>query len=113
MQTKQVIQTKVTEHYFEFANRKYFKENAHNVQLGSYGEKKDPIGARAYIDVQSKVKADALAGKVKFNTTADINWTETKSGNIAVNGNVPFFGLNGKAALSTTYEKAKTARLKL
>ena len=89
------------------------KEDAHIVQLGYYGEKKDSAGARAYLDVQAKVKAEALESKVKFNTTAQIDWSETKSGNITMNGQVLFFALNVKAALSTTYEKAKTARLKL
>ena len=38
------METKVTEHYFKYGGNQYFRENAHNVDLASYGEKKDPVG---------------------------------------------------------------------
>ncbi|MBM4255171.1 MAG: hypothetical protein FJ147_04655 [Deltaproteobacteria bacterium] len=57
--------TKVTEHYLEFGGMKYFRENAHNVEMCSYGEKKDPIGPRVYLDVQNKIKPEYLEGRVR------------------------------------------------
>jgi hypothetical protein len=107
------METKITKHFFEYGGNKYFRENAHNVDLGSYGEKKDPVGARAYLDVQSNVKSEHLASRVKYNTTVDINWNQTNKGDVEVNGFLKFFGLGANAAVSGSFEKAKSANLKL
>lgn len=113
MQTKTVLLAKITDNYFEFNNRKYFRENAHNMQLGTFGEKKDPIGSRAYVDVESKVSAEHIASRMKYVTTAELDWTQVSSGNVGLNGHMPLFGLDGKMAVSTSYEKGKAAKVKL
>jgi hypothetical protein len=107
------METKVTEHYFKYGGNQYFRENAHNVDLASYGEKKDPVGATAYLDVQNKVKAEDVAKRAKYNTTAEIDWNQTSKVDVGANGFLKFFGLGGEAAVSTSYEKAKSAKLKL
>lgn len=56
--------TNLTENYFEYGVHKYFRGNAHLVELGTYGEKKDPIGAKAYIDPQNYVLPAHLVGRV-------------------------------------------------
>lgn len=113
MQAKSIIAPKFTTHYFEYDNMKYFRENAHVVECGSYGEKKDPIGARAYLDVRAKIKADALAGNIKFVTAVDINWQETTTGEAGLSAFLPVFGLNGSAAVQTSFEKAKSGKTKV
>ncbi len=105
--------TKVTEHYLEFGGMKYFRENAHNVEMASYGEKKDPIGSRAYIDVQNKVKTEHLESRVKFNTRTTINWSETTKAEVEAEGVFKFFGLGKAVAVNGSYEKAKDAKLEL
>jgi hypothetical protein len=107
------METKITEHFFEYGGAKYFRENAHNVDLGSYGEKKDPVGARAYLDVQSNVKSEHLASRVKYNTTAVVNWNKTTKGEVQVNGSLKYFGIGAKTAVSGSFEKVKSANLKL
>ena len=107
------METKVTEHYFKFGGDKYFRQNAHNVDIGSYGEKKDPVGANAYLDVQAKVKADYLASRVRYNTTADIDWGQTTKGEVEAEGALKFFGIGGEAAVNASYEKIKSAKLKV
>ena len=113
MQAKTIIAPKFTKHFLEHDNMKYFRENAHVVELGSYGEKKDPVGARAYLDVRSKIKFDALAGNVKFVTSVDINWQEVTSGDAGISGFLPVFGLKASAAAQTSLEKVKTGKVKL
>lgn len=39
-----------SKHYFEYDNSKYFRDNANNILLCSFGEKKDPIGPAAHLD---------------------------------------------------------------
>jgi hypothetical protein len=107
------METKITDHYFQFNGGKYFRENSHNVKIGSYGGKKDPIGSRAYIDVQNDVAVDNLAKRVQYNTTAAIDWNQASKGDVEAEGFVKFFSLDGKVAVSGSYEKAKSARLKL
>lgn len=104
---------KITDNVFEFGNQKYFRGNAHLIQMGTYGEKKDPIGARSYVDPQSKVQSEILAGRVKPGTIATIEWGETTQASFSINGPIKYFGLNGKVGVDGTYEKAKTAHLKL
>lgn len=105
--------TKVTEHYLEFGGMKYFRENAHNVEMCSYGEKKDPLGPRAYLDVQNKIKSEHLEGRVKFNTRTGINWNETTKAEVEAQGVFKFFGLGKDVAVNGSYEKAKEAKLEL
>ena len=52
--------TNLTENYFEYDNQKYFRGNAHLVEMGTYGKKKDPIDPKVYLDPQNKVKREHL-----------------------------------------------------
>jgi hypothetical protein len=105
--------TKITDEYFEFGVHKYFRGNAHLIQIATYGEKKDPVGPRAYLDPQSKVQSEHLEGRVKGGTVATVDWGQTSRADVEVNGLLKFFGLNGKIDASGDYEKVKSARLKL
>jgi hypothetical protein len=105
--------TKITDNYFEFGNQKYFRGNAHLVQIGTHGEKKDPIGARAYLDPQSMVRSEYLDSRVQTGTVATVDWGQTTKATVEVNGLLKFFGLNGKIDTKGTYEMAKNAHLKL
>ena len=105
--------TKITDNYFEFGNQKYFRVNAHLVQVGTYGKKKDPLGARAYLDPQSKVQSKYLEGRVQTGPVATVDWGQTTKAAMEVNGLLTFFGLNGKIDTNGTYEKVKNAHLKL
>ena len=105
--------TKITDNYFEFGNQKYFRGNAHLVQPGTYGEKKDPVGPRAYLDPQNKVQAEYLASRIQHGTIATVDWSEADKPTVEVNGLLTFFGLNGKIDANGTYEKVKNANLRL
>jgi hypothetical protein len=113
MQAKSILEPKFTQHFFEYDNMKFFRENAFSVQLGSYGEKKDPAGARAYLDVHAKVKTETVAEYVRYTTAVDIDWNQVSSGLITANGYLPVFGMSGKAAAQMTFGTAKSARVKL
>jgi hypothetical protein len=107
------MSTKITDNYFEFGNLKYFRGNAHLMKIGTFGQKKDPAGAKSYIDPHGNVKAEHLASRIKTGTTVDINWNETSKAAFEENGVIRFFGVNGEIESNGTYEKAKSADLKL
>jgi len=107
------METKITEQYFQYETNKYFRGNAHSLQLGSFGEKKDLIGAKAYLDVQDAIKPIYLASRVKYNTTTKIDWSQTNKTEVEAEGAFKFFGININAAVDGTYDKAKTAKLEL
>lgn len=104
---------KITEDYFEYGSLKYFRGNAHLVEIGTYGEKKDPVGPKAYIDPESKVQRGLLVNRVNKGKPVAVDWGQTTKAAVEVNGPVSVFGLKVNAAVSFTYEKLKTANLKL
>jgi len=105
--------TKITEHCFEFGAMKYFRGNAHLVEIGTYGEKKDPIGAKAYLDTEGTVKREYLAPHVEKGKPVGVAWEQTTKAELEVNGPIPVFGLNLNVAAGFGYDKVKTANLKL
>jgi hypothetical protein len=50
---------------------------------------------------------------VEFATEVSIDWEETTRGDVEVNGGLSYFAVNGQAAVSGSYEKAKSAKLRL
>lgn len=107
------METKITKDYFQFGVNKYFRGNAHLVEIGTFGEKKDPIGPKAYLDPQAKVASDHLASRVEYTTRAIVDWNEVSKGDLEVGADLKFFGLGKKAAASFGFEKGKEAKLEL
>ena len=113
MQARAILEPKFTEHYFEYDNMKFFRENAFAVEPCSFGEKKDPVGARAYLDVHGRVKPETTARYLKYTTTISVNWNEVSEKVISANGYLPVFGMDGKAAVTLSFSKAKAGKIKL
>jgi hypothetical protein len=107
------VDTRITKYRFETGGMSYFRGNAHLVELGTYGEKKDPIGAKAYVDPQSKVKAETLATRVKIGKPVKIDWNEVSKADLEAEGVLKFFSLGKKGTASFTHEQARTAKLEL
>ena len=107
------MESKITKHYFEYAGNKYFRGNAYAVDLAAFGEKKDPVGAKAHIDVQGHVAAKNLEGCVRNTTTAKVDWSQFSQADVEAEGALKIFGVKGKAAVSGNYEQARSARLEL
>lgn len=105
--------TNITEHCFEFGAMKYFRGNAHLVEIGTYGEKKDPIGAKAYLDTEGTVKREYLAPRVDKGRPVGVAWEQTTKAELEVNGLVPVFGLNISVAGTYDHGEVKAADLKL
>ncbi len=104
---------KITTHYFEFGANKYFRGNAHLVEPGTFGEKKDPIGSKAYIEPAGTVKASHLEGRLKFNTRVKIDWDSVSSAELQTGAQLRYLSLGVDGALAFDYSKAKAAKLEL
>jgi hypothetical protein len=107
------MESKITEHYFEYETMKYFRGNAHRVGIGTFGDKKDPIGAKAYLSPYGTVKAEYLEGRVVYGARAKVNWAEVSQAELGADADLKFFGLGKKGAASFDYKDAKAARLEL
>ncbi len=107
-------ETKVTKHYLEIGSVKYFRGKSENVQICSFGQKKkNLLGAKAYLAVEANVKRQHLVGKIKSVPPVKINWTKMSQADVEVNGQVRYFVLNAKKALSASYEQIKKGNLEL
>lgn len=104
---------KITKHVFEYGSQKYFRGNAHLLELGSHGEKKDPIGPKAYVDPNGKIKASLLAGLPIKQSSVSIDWNSVKQADLEGDVSLKFFGLGRKHAIGFNYTDAKKADLKL
>lgn len=107
------MSTKITTHYFEYGVHKYFRGNAHLVEPGTFGEKKDPLGIKAYIEPAGVIKPAYLDGRLKVNTRVKIDWSTVSSGDLQTGATLKFLSLGVSAATSFDYNKAKTAKLEL
>lgn len=105
--------TKVTEHFFEYDNMKFFRSNAHNVVLGTYGKKHDPIGPKAYLEPESKIKSDHLDSRTIYLTRVNFDWSTASKAEVEAGANLKFFGLGKSVAGTFTYGDAKDGKLEL
>lgn len=107
------METNITKHSFKHGSQKYFRGNAHLIELATFGEKKDPIGAKAYIDPEGKVSRKHLSKIVQEGKPVSIDWSKNSKADVEANGPLQVFGLKTNAAVSFSFHKAKNAKLKL
>ena len=102
---------KITKSKFVYNGFSYFRAKAENIDLGSYGQKKTPIGQPNYLAVEDEV-ARANLGRitVKFSPPYDIQWSKYSSS--AVNLGIKYINSAGGSA-SFSRNKAQSANLKL
>lgn len=105
--------TKVTDNFFEYGTVKYFRGKAENIQIGCFGDKRDPIGNKAWLDVEGPVKAEYLTGRVRFVTTTEVDWASSSKSAVEVNGLLRIFGVGVSTAFTGDYGDAVRGHLKL
>jgi hypothetical protein len=103
----------IAKHSFKIGNTKYFRGKPENLVLGSYGQKKDPIGANAYLAVEGRIRRSLLRGKVRQVTTTQIAWSSQRAADVEANGKLKVFGVSVKSSTSMSYEDARSANLEL
>ncbi len=108
-------QIQITDDYFKYGNRKYFRGNAHLLQLASYGKKRGgALLSNSYVDPQGKVKRKYLDNKcVTKGISIKIDWSQTSKSSFEINGLLKYFGIDGKLNANGSHEKVKSAKLEL
>ena len=86
----------VKKNFMKFNGSKYFRGNAHLVEILTFGEKKTPVFGVNKLDPEAKVARRHIDdGKVKVGTTVDINWTSSKSSDFNIGVPIKAFKLGG------------------
>jgi hypothetical protein len=104
---------KITKHSFVYGGEGYFRDKAENVQMGSYGEKEDPVGTKASLNVTNHVVRSNLKGRVRYVTTATIDWDRQSKLDVETEGALKYFTFGASGTATFSYEKAKSGHLKL
>lgn len=105
---------KITDHLFQYGSDKFFRGSAYKMELGTFGEKKDPIGPKAYLAVEGKIRASHLAERpIHQGKPMEIDWSSVQKAALEANGTLKFFGIGVNGGTSFDYEYAKKAKLKL
>jgi hypothetical protein len=107
------MQNKVTGKYLEIEGRKYFRGNAQQVRLGTFGEKRNSLLSEPFLEPFSTMKQEFIAPHVIKNKPVAINWENTNKGSFEANGPVRIYGINGEVDANGTFEKGIKAKLKL
>jgi hypothetical protein len=96
---------KITKKGFKYGNMHYWTAGAHNVKLGSYGNKRTSYG----IEVDKHMNKKYF--KKKIDTSKVYSITSSSEKNVMVKAGVQYVGWDGKASYSRT--ATKSAKLKL
>jgi hypothetical protein len=92
----------------------YFRTEAPNVELGSYGQKKTPLGKSSYLSVSSRIRGDTLAkyAKIRAVTRINVNWSKYSASSVSGGISLKYFKDVGGTG-SFSHQKAKSASLDL
>ena len=101
----------IRDSYFKAPDgNRYFRRNAPDVAVGSYGAKKQPATQANYLAVDGNIKYDLLDGKIKKQAPVEVDWARESQADIGVD--VKYYFIAGGTA-KFTHQKAVEAHLKL
>jgi hypothetical protein len=101
----------ITKSAFKYEGQSYFRDKAENVRLGSYGDKKSPLGKPNYLSVQGNITSENL-GQVSSNIVGPyaIEWENYTDSD--VNLAISYITKDGGTA-GFDRQTARSAKLKL
>lgn len=106
-------EVKITKHFFLYNGVRYFRGGAENTVLAACGEKEDPIGPKASLTVFNTIPREHLKGRVRHIRVNEIDWSSQSKGEVETAGQLNYFTLSGSGTATFSYDKAKSARLRL
>ncbi|MBB2941073.1 hypothetical protein FB565_000777 [Actinoplanes lutulentus] len=106
-------ESRVAKHTFVYNGERYFRDKSEDIVMCSYGEKEDPLGTKASLNVTDHVERALLKGRVHYVTTADVEWERQAKAEVEADGGLKYFTAAASGTASFSYERAKTAKLKL
>ena len=106
-------EARVGKHTFVYNGERYFRDKSENVLMGSVGEKTDQLGTKAGLDVADHIPRALLKGRVRYVTTADIEWNRQAKADVEAAGRLKYFTAEASGTETFSYEKARSGSLKL
>jgi hypothetical protein len=104
-----MAQNKVEDNHLKYNGFDYFRGNAENIKLGSYGEKKKPLTKTNYLEVQATLPA-ANMPKIQNALIVKIDYASQNKNDFFASINVSkVFGMSTDAA----WDSLKAGKLKL
>ena len=105
--TSAVAKTKITKKGFKFGGMHYWRAGAHNVKLGTYGNKRVSYGLEVHDDIRAKHfgKAVDISGQYS------IDWKKDK--HFSAGADVEYVGYGAKGAFSRKAKKGANLKLVL
>jgi len=108
-------EVEIKDSYFKYGGVRYFRGKAENIEIGSYGQKKEPLTSTNYLAVEAKIASENLASYSKAHTVTKvaIDWAKYNKTDVSTSFGFKYFTMGAKTALTGSYEQFKSAKLQL
>jgi hypothetical protein len=103
--------TIIRDSHLNFNGIKYFRGNADEIELGSYGKKREPVFGMNYLEVTKNFPPAKL--KIKDAVIVDIDASSLHEADLSVGANFKILGASGAVKASGLLSKFKSAEVKL
>jgi hypothetical protein len=101
----------VAENHLTFGGIAYFRGGAENAEIGSSGEKREPITKQNYLEVKDRIPIAKIS--MTRATVADIDFTKTSKSSFNTVVSAIIQGVPVQLSGGATFDKLKSGELKL
>ena len=108
-----MAKAKIEKNHLEMGTRKYFRVQSGDVELGSFGQKKNPVSQVPQLEIEGHIRCKYLKDDVVRVVTTTVDWSPEHSTDVNAHGSLRYFVLGTKAPVTGTYEDAESAGLRL
>lgn len=104
----------IKDSHFTYGGISYFRCNAEEVKLGSYGQKKSPVLKCNYLEVENTITSSHLPTYVTKTGPYAITWENYNKTDVACSDcSLKYFGISASVAISGSYDSFKSADVQL
>ena len=105
---------KITDKFFEYNKKKYFRTNAQQIELCTHGKIKKPIAGANYLAPTAKIALQHLEKRpVKMVGPVSIDWNSVSQADLGASANIKVFGIGIDASQSASLAQARKEKMKL
>ena len=101
----------IRDNYMNFGGIKYFRSNADEIELGSYGEKRTPLFGANYLEVYKNLPFNKL--KVDDAQIVEIDFTRSSESDFTIKGGLKIAGADVSLSGTQTYNQLRSGELAL
>ncbi len=104
----------IKDKFIEVDHFKYFRANANEMELCTWGEKKTPVFGINYVAPEGKIARRHLEKRpIKMTTPFSVDWSTVSEGDLAAGADLNFFGIGRDHAVKFDLNEARTGDMKL